>query len=41
MENSNDVKDKNMLHFQKKKLKKKMLMIKKYPKVRDHCHYTG
>ena len=30
-----------MLHFQKKKFKKKILMIRKYCKVRNHCHYTG
>ena len=27
--------------FVKKYLKIKMLKIKKYRKVRDHCHYTG
>ena len=27
--------------FVKKNLKMNMLKIKKYCKVRDHCHYTG
>ena len=34
------MKDKKHVTITEKKLKKKML-IKKYCKVKDHCHYTG
>ena len=27
--------------FVKEKLRKNMLKLKEYPKVRDHCHFTG
>ena len=41
MKSSNRMRDKKYVVLPEKKLKKKILMIRKYCKVRNHCHYTG
>ena len=40
MKSSNRMRDEKYVLLPEKKIKKKILMIRKYCKVGNHCHYT-